>query len=224
MSYHADSKGKTLVKRSKSESASQQKCLSATKAALESSPSVQPQQRPRRLSERPKQTKRSELSESEDDQSADTDNEEDDAEEHTVLHGDVGGSCFPKRMKHMVDHEEVGFGNPSGSQDCTRRPYPQSMSVDMNQVLPEGSTVAWGDKNLISSHSLQMEEQRLKIQLQMLELERQRFKWQRFSKKKDRELNKMRMENERMKLENERLALELKRKEFEIDLNSKRNH
>ncbi|XP_010930979.1 uncharacterized protein [Elaeis guineensis] len=160
----------------------------------------------------------------EDDQSADTDNEEDDAEEHTVLHGDVGGSCFPKRMKHMVDHEEVGFGNPSGSQDCTRRPYPQSMSVDMNQVLPEGSTVAWGDKNLISSHSLQMEEQRLKIQLQMLELERQRFKWQRFSKKKDRELNKMRMENERMKLENERLALELKRKEFEIDLNSKRNH
>lgn len=158
-----------------------------------------------------------------DDQSAESDDEEDDAEEHTASHGDNGRSCFPKRMKHMVDHEVVGFGIPPEFQDCTRRPHSQGMPVDMNQVFAEGSTVAWGQKNSVNYHSLQLEEQRMNIQLQMLELGRQRLKWQRFSKKKDRELNKMMMENERMKLENERLALELKHKELEIELNSRRN-
>ncbi|XP_008784156.2 uncharacterized protein LOC103703173 [Phoenix dactylifera] len=143
----------------------------------------------------------------EDDRSAGTDDEEDDAQEHAaILHGDAGDSCLPKRLKHLVDHEEVSFGDPSGLQ-----PHPQDMSA-----------VAWGQKHSKNFPLLQLEEQRWKIQLQMLELEKQSFEWQRFSKKKDRELNKLRMENERMKLENERLALELKRRELEVDLNLKR--
>ncbi|XP_019703800.1 uncharacterized protein [Elaeis guineensis] len=150
-----------------------------------------------------------------------TDDEKDHAPEHTTLHSDVGGSCFPKRMKHLVDHEEVSFGSPSGLQDCIRRPHPQDTSVDMKQVFPEGSTVTWVQKHSKNFPSLQLEERTHNIKLQMLELERQSFKWQQLSKKKDRELNKMRMENERMKLENERLALELKRREFEVDLNLK---
>lgn len=154
----------------------------------------------------------------EDDRSADTADEQNDAQEHAASHGYAGGSCFPKRMKHLVDHKEVGIGKPSGSQGCARRPHPQGISMDMNQVLPEGFSVTWGLKYSISSHSLQLEEQRLDIQHQMMELERQFFKWQNFSKKKDTELNKMRMENERMKVENERLAMELKCREVDLGL------
>ncbi|KAG1331064.1 hypothetical protein COCNU_02G010320 [Cocos nucifera] len=159
----------------------------------------------------------------EDDQSTGTDDEEDDAREHTTSHGNVGGPCFPKRMKHLVDHEEVSFGSPSGLQDCMRRPLPQDMSVDMKQVFPEGSTVTWVQKHPTNFSSLQREERSHNIKLQMLELERQSFKWRRLGKKKDKELKNMRMENERMKLENERLALELKRRELEVDLNLRRN-
>ncbi|KAF4384126.1 hypothetical protein F8388_001364 [Cannabis sativa] len=86
--------------------------------------------------------------------------------------------------------------------------------ADMNQAPPDGTKVAWLQKQWVESRSLQLEERKIQIQVEMLELEKQRLKWQRFSKKRDRELEKMRMENERMKLENERLALELKRKEM----------
>ncbi|URE44424.1 aspartic proteinase [Musa troglodytarum] len=148
----------------------------------------------------------------EDDQSADSDDEEGDAEEHNAMHG------FPKRMKLGVNHEELAFSNCSGSRDCNRSLHPQGLTVDMNQVFPEGSKSTMIQQQWVSSYPIQLEEKRLHIQAQMLELERQRYKWQRFSKKKDRELNIMRMENERMELENKRLSLELQKKELELNL------
>ncbi|OAY74032.1 hypothetical protein ACMD2_10861 [Ananas comosus] len=160
----------------------------------------------------------------EDDQSGDTEDEEDNNGEHHVLHGDMGDSCFIKRMKHGMDNEDMAFAaNSSGSHDCARKSPVMGITVDMNQAFPDGSNFALSEKQLMSSHSIQLEEQRLHIQVQMLELEKQRFKWERFSKKKDRELQKMRMENERMRLDNERLAMELRHKEIELDLKLTRN-
>ncbi|CAL9118023.1 unnamed protein product [Musa textilis] len=155
------------------------------------------------------------------DQGADSDDEEGDVLERNALHGDLVASCFPKRIKFGVDHEEVVLGNPSGSQNCCRSLHSPGLTVDMNQVFSEGyqSTLMHHQCN---SYPLQLEEKRLYIQAQMLELERQHYKWQRFSKKKDRELNRMRLENERMKLENKQLSLEIRQKELELDVILKR--
>ncbi|XP_026661620.1 uncharacterized protein LOC103710100 isoform X1 [Phoenix dactylifera] len=155
----------------------------------------------------------------ENDQDEDSDDREDDLEENDTLFRDIGGSCFPKRMKQGLVCEDVNFRNSLGPQNNPRRPNSQSISFDVNQVFPEGSTTPWVQKQLIRSRSIQLEEQRLQIQAEMLEIEKQQFKWKRFRKKKDRELDKMRIQNERMKLENERLALELKRRELVLDLN-----
>ncbi|WOL11953.1 hypothetical protein Cni_G20717 [Canna indica] len=160
----------------------------------------------------------------EDEQSADSDDEEGDAEEHSTLHRDMMAHHFPNRMKCGVNHEEVAFGNPSGSQNCNRGLQHQALTIDMNLVFPEGSKSSLIQQHRGHSYPLQLEEKRLHIQAEMLELEKQRYKWRRFSKKKDRELNRMRIENERMKLENERLALELRQKEIELDLTLKRTH
>ncbi|URE29513.1 hypothetical protein MUK42_36376 [Musa troglodytarum] len=157
----------------------------------------------------------------EDDQSADGDDEEGDAEEHNV-HGNMVASCFPKRMRHGVNHEEAVFGDTSALQNSTRSLQPQGLTIDMNQVFSEGSKSTLIQQHWVNSYPLQLEEKKLHIQAQMLELKKQRYKWQRFSKKKDRELNMMRMENERMKLENECLSLELRQKEMELDLTSKK--
>ncbi|MQM16117.1 hypothetical protein Taro_049071 [Colocasia esculenta] len=154
----------------------------------------------------------------EDDQGTDSDGRDDESADIDNLHNDMGGSCFPKRMR--LDVEDTGYANPSGFQECNRRPHAQGISVDMNQVFPEGSDVDLLQKQYIHSRSLQLEEEKLHIDAQRLELERQRFKWQRFSRKKDRELEKLRIENERMKLENERLSLELKHKELELNSRS----
>ncbi|XP_072980230.1 uncharacterized protein [Typha angustifolia] len=160
----------------------------------------------------------------EDDQSADSDDEEDNAEEHHVLHGDRAGSCFPKRLKCGGDHEDAGFGQSTCLQDYTGRSHTQGINVDMNQAFPEGSNTMLRQKQLVSSHLLQLEERHLQIEVQIMELEKRRFKWLRFSKKKDRELQKMRMENESIKLGNERLALEVKYKELEVDLKVKKTN
>lgn len=157
-----------------------------------------------------------------DDQCVDSDTEEGDAQEHNALHGDMVVSCFPKRMKLGVNHEALS-GNPSSSHNCGRSLQTQGLTVDINQVLSDGTKSTLIKQQWGNSYALQLEEKRLQIQAQVLELEKQRYKWQRFSKKKDRELNKMRMENERMKLENEHLSLVLRQKELELDLPSKRN-
>lgn len=163
-----------------------------------------------------------------DDDEIDSDDADDDAENHFGLHGGLhggshgdhaGGLSFPKRLKKGTDHEEGGFANSQASHDCQARPQNQGISVDMNQVFPDGSRADLAQKQYIKSRKLQLEEQSLQIQAEMLELKKQRFKWLRFSKKKDRELDKMRMENKRLKLENKRMELELKRKEQEFNLN-----
>ncbi|KAH7663583.1 hypothetical protein IHE45_14G065800 [Dioscorea alata] len=158
-----------------------------------------------------------------DHQGAESDDREDDVEDDSILHGDVGSTCFQKRMKLGSEFGDFSFGNILNAQDANKGGHPVGSSVDMNQAFPDSSKPTWAAKQWISSRSLQLEEQRLHIQAEMLELEKQRFKWQRFSKKKDRELDKMRMENERMKLENERLSLELKRRELEIGHNQMSN-
>ncbi|CAL9115387.1 unnamed protein product [Musa acuminata var. zebrina] len=81
----------------------------------------------------------------EDDQSADSDDEEGDAEEHNTLHGDLVASCFPKRMKNGVSHEDVVSGNHPGPQNCIMTLQPQGLSIDMNRVFSEGfNTTALG--------------------------------------------------------------------------------
>ncbi|KAJ6817291.1 uncharacterized protein M6B38_412105 [Iris pallida] len=146
------------------------------------------------------------------DEEEDSDDAEDDAEDNVALHGEIGGLCSHKRMKQGLDQEEMGNGNP-------RKLQAQGVSVDMNNVFPEGSQADLVQKQFMMSRKLQLEEQTLQIQAQMLELKRQRFKWLCFSRKKDRELDKMKMENKRMELENEQLRLELKHKELDVDRN-----
>lgn len=149
-----------------------------------------------------------------------SDDADDDAEETVTLHADVGGSLFPKRLRKGMEQEEGGFTNSMGSHECHHaKPPTLGISVDMNQVLPDGLNADLAQRPYINSHKLQLEEQSLHIQAEMLELKKQRFKWLRFSKKKERELDKMDMENKMMKLENERMRLELKRKELELNLN-----
>ena len=155
----------------------------------------------------------------EEDQDVETD-DRDDLEDNNASHGDRGiyglFGDSGKRFRQGQGREDIAFGNSLNIQDCHRSSYSQSQlaQADINQALPEGTKVAWLQKQWIDSRSLQLEERKLQIQVEMLELEKQRLKWQRFTKKRDRELEKLRMENERMKLENERMALELKRKEM----------
>ncbi|KAI0494468.1 hypothetical protein KFK09_024606 [Dendrobium nobile] len=154
----------------------------------------------------------------EDDQ-GDSEDGEEDAEDNRMFHRDSGGSCFHKRLKHGMDHEEMAFPNSLGSQDFNRRNDSISVSTETSHVLPEGPKASLVQMEMLMSRSIQLEEQSLLIQSQILELEQQRLKWQRFSKKKDKELDKMRLENERIKLENERLTLDLKQKQLERGVN-----
>ncbi|XP_030493348.2 uncharacterized protein LOC115709393 [Cannabis sativa] len=156
----------------------------------------------------------------EEDQEVEID-DRDDLEDNNASHGDrgmygLGDSGKRFRQGLGQGREDVGFGNSLNPHDCNKSSYsqPQVAQADINQAPPDGTKVAWLQKQWVESRSLQLEERKIQIQVEMLELEKQRLKWQRFSKKRDRELEKMRMENERMKLENERLALELKRKEM----------
>ncbi|KAL6906122.1 hypothetical protein ACP4OV_003723 [Aristida adscensionis] len=158
----------------------------------------------------------------EDDQSADTDYEEENDDEHHTLHVNKGGPPMHKRMRHMVDQEDVGFGNSSSSHDCSRRSDPHSMNVDINIVFPDRTNFALVQKDL-ATESAEIEKQRLQIEVEALELRRQRLKWERFSKKKDRELEKMRLENEQKETENRRLELELRHRELELELKLKGN-
>lgn len=163
----------------------------------------------------------------EDDPDAETDDHDhDDLEDNNInasSHGDRGmyGLLVEpgKRFRQSQGREDVGFGTSLSVQDCNKSCYSQPPvqqlgQTDMNHAPPDGTRVAWLQKQWIESRSLQLEERKLQIQVEMLELERQRLKWQRFTKKRDRELEKLRMENERMKIENERMALELKREEI----------
>ncbi|PON83049.1 sequence-specific DNA binding transcription factor [Trema orientale] len=155
----------------------------------------------------------------EEDQEIETDDRED-LEDNNASHGDRGiygllGDSG-KRFRPGQGCEDISFGNSLNIQDCNKSSYSQALfaQTDINQALPDGTKVAWLQKQWIESRFLQLEERKLQIQVEMLELEKQRLKWQRFTKKRDRELEKLKMDNERMKLENERMALELKRKEM----------
>lgn len=158
----------------------------------------------------------------EDDQSADTDYEEENDDEHPVVHVNKGTLPMHKRMRYMADQEDVGFGNSASSHDCSRRSDPLSITVDINKVSPDGTNLALVQKDL-ATQSAEIEKQRMEIEAEALELAKQRHKWEKFSKKKDRELEKMRLENEQMKIENRRLELEVRYKELELELRLKGN-
>lgn len=155
----------------------------------------------------------------EEDHDAETD-ERDDLEDNNASHGNRGIYGLlgdpGKRFRQGLGREDITFGNSLNIQDCNKSSCSQSQlaQADINQALPDGTKVAWLQKQRIESRSLHLEERKLQIQVEMLELEKQRLKWQRFTKKRDRELEKLRMENDKMKLENERMALEIKRKEM----------
>ncbi|KAK8951894.1 hypothetical protein KSP39_PZI004602 [Platanthera zijinensis] len=153
-----------------------------------------------------------------DDDDYDDDGHEDSEEreeDNDMLHG----SCFHKRMRHEMDHEEKSFLNSICSQEFNKRPSGLAVPTETSHAFSDGSKAAWMQMEMMRSRSFQLDEQSLDIQSQMLKLEKQRFKWQRFSKKKDMKLDNMRMENERIKLENEQLALDLKRKQLELGRN-----
>jgi hypothetical protein len=153
----------------------------------------------------------------EDDQSADTDYEEENDDEHPMVHVNKGTLPMHKRMRYMAaDMEDAGFGNSSSSQDCSRRSDPHSITVDINKAFPDGTNLALVHKDL-ATQSAEIEKQRMEIEVEALELAKQRLKWEIFSKKKDRELEKMRLENEQMKIENRRLELEVRDKELELE-------
>ncbi|KAG8050577.1 hypothetical protein GUJ93_ZPchr0009g2024 [Zizania palustris] len=156
----------------------------------------------------------------EDDQSADTDYEEENDEEHHTMHGDKIALPMHKRLCHMADQEDVGFGNSSSSQGCSRRSDSLGITLDINKAFPDGTNLALAQKDL-ATQSEDLEEQRLRIEVQALDLAKQRLNWERFSKKKDRELEQMRLENEKMKIENRRLELEVRHKELELELKQK---
>ncbi|KAL6642307.1 hypothetical protein ACP70R_020488 [Stipagrostis hirtigluma subsp. patula] len=157
----------------------------------------------------------------EDDQSADTDYEEENDDEHHTVHVNKGVIPMHKRIRHMVDQED-GFGNSSSSHDFSRRSDPHSVSVDINELFPDGTNLALVQKDL-ATQSAEIEKQRLQIEVETLGLTKQRLKWERFSKKKDRELEKMRLENEQKKIENKRLELEVRHRELELELKLKSN-
>ncbi|KAJ1264870.1 hypothetical protein BS78_08G034900 [Paspalum vaginatum] len=158
----------------------------------------------------------------EDDQSADTDYDEENDDEHPMVHVNKGTPPMHKRMRYMGDQEDIGLGNSSSSHDCSRRSGPRSISVDINKAFPDGTNLVLVQKDL-ATNSADIEKQRMEIEVEALELAKQRLKWERLSKKKDRELEKMRLENEQMKIANQRLALEVRHKELEFELKLKGN-
>ncbi|CAM0950109.1 unnamed protein product [Alopecurus aequalis] len=158
----------------------------------------------------------------EDDQSADSYYEEDNDEEHHATHSNKEVLPMQKRMRYMVDHEDVGFGNSSSSHHCSQRSGPHGIALDINKVFPDGTSLALTQKDLVSQ-SAELEKYRLQIEIQALELAEQRLKWEELSKKKDRELDRMRLENEQLRSGNKRLELEVRRKELELELKLKGN-
>ncbi|KAK3136186.1 hypothetical protein QOZ80_5BG0429410 [Eleusine coracana subsp. coracana] len=158
----------------------------------------------------------------EDDHSADTEEEEDNDDEHHTMHVNKGGPPMHKRVRHMVDQEDIGFGNSSSSHDYSRRSDPHSITVDTNKNFPDGTNLALVKKDL-AIQSAEIEKQRMQIEAEALELAKQRLKWEQFSKRKDQELENMRLENEQMKLENKCLELEVRHRELELELKLKGN-
>ncbi|KQJ92127.1 uncharacterized protein LOC100835589 [Brachypodium distachyon] len=158
----------------------------------------------------------------EDDQTAESDSEEDNDEEHHPTHSSKGALPMHKRMRHMTDHEDVGFGNSSSSHDCSERTNLHGIALDINKVFLDGTSSALAQKDLALQLE-QLEKYRFQIEIQELELAEQRFKWEQFCKKKDRELERMELESEQMRVENKRLALEVRRKELEFELKVKGN-
>ncbi|KAM0836793.1 hypothetical protein ACQ4PT_062071 [Festuca glaucescens] len=158
----------------------------------------------------------------EDDQSADSDYEEDNYEEHHSTHSNKEALPMQKKMRHMADHEDVGFGNSSSSHHCSQRSSPHGITLDINKVFPDGTSLALAQKDLVSE-SAELEKYRLQIEIQELKLAQERLKWEQLCKKKDRELERMRRENEEMKNGNKRLELKVRQKELELELKLKGN-
>lgn len=158
----------------------------------------------------------------EDDQSSDSDYEEDNDEDHQVAHSNKGGLPMQKKMWYTADHEDAGFGNSLSAHECSRRSNPHGITLDINKVVPDGTSLALTQKDLVLQ-SAELEKQCLKIENEALELAEQRLKWELSSKIKDKELERMRSDNEHMKIEIKRLKLEVRRKELELELKLKGN-
>lgn len=150
----------------------------------------------------------------EDDQSSDSDYEEDNDEDHK------GGLPMQKKMRYTVDHEDAGFWNSSSAHKCSRRINPPGITLDINKVVPDATSLAFSQKDL-ALQSAELQKHRLKIENEALALAEQRLKWELSSKIKDKELERMRSENEHMKIENKFLELEVRRKELELELKVK---
>ncbi|KAF7057854.1 hypothetical protein CFC21_065018 [Triticum aestivum] len=158
----------------------------------------------------------------EDDQSSDSDYEEDNDEDHHVAHSNKGGLPMQKKMRYTADHEDAGFGNSLSAHECSQRSNPHGIALDINKVVPDGTSLALTQKGLVLQ-SAELEKQCLKIENEALELAEQRLKWELSSKIKDKELERMRSDNEHMKIEIKRLELEVRRKELELELKLKGN-
>jgi hypothetical protein len=156
----------------------------------------------------------------EDDQSADSDYEEDNYEERHSAHNIKEALPMQKRMHYMADHEDVGFGNSSSSHHCSQRSSPHGITLDINKVFPDGTSLALTQKDLVSQ-SAELEKYRLQVEIQELELAEQRVKWEQLRKKKDVELERMRQENEELRFGNKCLELKIRQKELELELKLK---
>lgn len=160
--------------------------------------------------------------EEDDDDDADKD-EDDDYEEHDVVNTQPDAVCsfsapFGSRQKDSYKKPER-FSNSLLKYSMAYALDPPS---NMEQML---STQDGGGAKLmiaeqpqaLSTHMVQLEEQKVGLLAQALELEKQRFKWERLSSKRYRELEQQRLDNKKMKLENERISLTLKQKELEVE-------
>ncbi|KAF7064457.1 hypothetical protein CFC21_070759 [Triticum aestivum] len=78
----------------------------------------------------------------EDDQSSDSDYEEDNDEDHHVAHSNKGGLPMQKKMRYTADHEDASFGNSLSAHECSRRTNPHGIALDINEVVPDGTSLA----------------------------------------------------------------------------------
>ncbi|CAD6255259.1 unnamed protein product [Miscanthus lutarioriparius] len=150
----------------------------------------------------------------EDDQSADSDYEENDEEQHPV-HTNMWEPSTHKRKRHS----DVALVT-SSSHEGSERSDPHGVTVDINKAFTDATNMVLLQQDL-ASQAIEIQKRRLQIEAKELELTKQRLKWERFRKKKDREIEKMALENDHMMIENKRLELELRHKELELDLKLK---
>jgi len=155
----------------------------------------------------------------EDEQSADSDYEEHN-EEHQTVHTNLRDSSMNKRMRHAVDHGDVGFVTSSSNGVSGFDPH--GITLDINNAFPGGANLS--SVRNVTSQQVELQKHRLQTQEQKLEVAKQRLKWERFRMKKDREIERMTLENEQMMLQHKCLELQLRHKELEFELKGNANH